>query len=286
MAVIACDLISDRTGTNDTQGSTRAVVANSFIQRWRVQTNDPLDGPHVVVNHPGLPALYSPYSSGNDTYEDALLLRKTPEEEGDSHRSWIVTCEYNNEYQLYPLLEPTLYSMSFDQYTQVARMDVNGFPLNNSMGQAFTPPPEADWSRPVFIARRNEAFINTSFVIDMVDSVNASVWKGWAPRTVKCKSINIGEQQLRNGTYFHEVTYEFHLFWQTWDYFILNQSTLFVQDGITIPLLPGEEPITVFTGGDGSTNGEIVPRGSTVTRDQVYMRYRIYRERNFNLFPF
>ncbi len=105
MAVIACDKIIGRDGYTDLKG------VRTWTQVWRIQTNDPLDGPQVVANHPALPALYSSYSSGNDSDPYALLVKRVPREEGDSRVSWIVSCEFRTdaiqaESLSSPLLDP------------------------------------------------------------------------------------------------------------------------------------------------------------------------------------
>lgn len=290
MAVItgSCKLIGGRAGEHNSQ------FQRTYTQVWRLLTNDPLDGPQIAVNHSELPELYSEYSSGNDYDASALLISKQPREESSdgSFKTWVVTCEYSNvppvELTSNPISEPPKFSMSFDQFTQIARLDQNGEPITNTRGQAFTPAPEMDQSRPVYVVRRNELFVNLPFVIDMVDSVNISAWKGCAPRTVKCRSIVTGEIQERNGIKYYETTYEFHLFDQTWDQFILNVSTK-VKNPLTgkvEQMPPGFEAVTIYTGAEGTTEGEIVPPGASVTRDQVYVRKRVYKERNFNLFPF
>lgn len=288
MSVITCHAIGNRSGSHNSQ------YQKTYEVQYRLLTNDPLDGPGIVVNHSELPALYDSYEFGNDSDANVYLISKQPREESSdgSFKTWTVTCEYSNappvELTSNPISEPAKFSMSFDQFTTIARLDQDGRPITNTRSQAFTPSPEMDQSRPVYVVRRNELFINLPFVIDMVDSVNVSAWKGCAPRTVKCKSIVTGEIQQRNGISFYETTYEFHLYDQTWDLFILNQTTKAKNPftGKVEQFPPGMEAVTIYTGAEGTTEGEIVAPGTTVTRDQVYVSKRVYKERNFNLFPF
>jgi hypothetical protein len=296
MTVIACHKIPGRDGYTDLKG------VRTWTQPWRVQTNDPLDGPQVVANHSELPALYSSYSSGNDSDSYALLVKRVPREEGDgSRKSWIVTCEFRTdaiqrESLSSPLLDPVRYSVNFDQFSTIARQSLEtGERLINSMGQVFTPPPEVDQSRPVYAVQRNESSINLPFIIDMIDSVNQAAWKGCAPRTVKCKAIQTGDIQQRNGIEYYTVAYEFHLNPETWDLRVLNQGTRYVDPTIgVVSLPPGAEPLTLYVKDD-----TIVPRGATVSidaafydqrgsaaSDVVYLRYKYYKVRNFGLFNF
>ena len=297
MSVIRCKLIGGgRDGSRDVKG------IEVYTQLWRVETNDPLDGPQVVVNHTELPELFSQYTSGNDSKSTALLVSKKPREEGDSRVSWIVTCEYRTdaigqEYASSPLNDPPKFSTNFDQFSTIARQCYdNGQRLINSVDQVFTPPPEVDQSRMVYTVRKNESYLNLPLWIDMIDSVNQQAWKGCAPRTVKCKSIVGGEVETRNGVDFIPVTYEFHLNDLTWDLRVLNQGTRHfdVALGQYINLAPGAEPVTLYV-----KNSAIVPRGATVSQDAsfyeekasaasdvVYLRYKYYKTRNFGLFNF
>lgn len=276
-------MIGNRAGSNNSQ------YQKTYTVQYRIQTNDPLDGPKTVVNHSELPELYDEYSFGNDTESGVYLIDKQPREESDgSFKSWIVTCEYSNippsDLSSNPLTETVKVSVGVDQFSTVIRVDTDGEWVTNSVKQPFVPPPEMDNSRPVLTVRRNESFIDLWKSADYSNSVNQTGWKGMPPRTVKCKAINYTEIQQRNGVYYTEATYEFHLFDQTWDAFILNQATKYKNDaGNYVQMPPGSEPVTLYTGEDGSAADRIVPRGVPVTRDAVYLRKRVYKERNFNL---
>ena len=283
MAVIDCRLISNRSGEHNSQ------YQKTYSVQYRLLTNDPLDGPSVVVNHSELPALYDTYDFGNDSDSNVYLISKSPREESDgSFKTWVVTCEYSNappvELASNPLSELPKISMSMDQFSQVARVDVDGEWIRNTAQLAFTPPPDIDLSRPVLAVVRNESFIDLNKAADFSNAVNQAAWKGMPPRTVKCRALNYSVIQQRSGVQYTEATYEFHLFDQTWDLFILNQSIKYKDEttGIYITMLPGEEPITIYTGEDGSTKDVRVPRGVPVSRDAVYVRKRVFKERNFN----
>jgi hypothetical protein len=280
VSVVRCKAISSRSGEHNSQ------YVRTYSVKYRVETNDPLDGPQVVANHSELPELYSTYAHGNDVDAGAYLISRKPDEEGDSRLSWIVTCEYSTaprvEITSNPLSEIAKAALSIDQFSTVVRVDTDGNWISNTMGQPFVPPPEMDQARPVLMVRKNEFFADLNKSMDYSESVNQTAWKGCAPRTVKCKGIQYTEIQQRNGVFYTEATYEFHLFDQTWDAFILNRATRFLVNGVKIELPLGMEPETIYTGEDGSTINEKVPRGVPVTRDAVYVRKRIYKERNFN----
>lgn len=285
MAVIRVDPINDgREGEYDEK------FVGTFTASYRVQTNDRLDGPLVVVNDPQLPVLYGTYSLGNDSLSSALCISKTPRPDGDDGRSWIVTCRFSTNaipYNSNPLNDPVKVSMGFDQFTRVAREDTSGNPVANSMGDIFDPPVEIDDSRPVYSVTRNEAYINESLVADMKDSVNANSWRGFQPRCVKCKSITPGELQNRNNTDFYAVKYEFHINGDTWDFKILNRGRRYKEGNNIVTIPKDAEPVVI----DTRTNtravnaAEAAITGQTETPVQYrYITKRLYKERDFGVF--
>jgi hypothetical protein len=320
VSVISCRLIGEgRSGQRATN------LVGTFTQRFRVETNNPLDGPevvwspHSVSGHPQLPTQFvTTYSSGNDSEPLALCVGINVDEEGDSRKSWIVTAQYStappgnaSELSQNPLSNPPFYSLSFDQYTTVARKAVNYFkadgsinnggdlqPIWNSAFQTLRPGVEVDDSRPVLVVERNEAIVNQTLAMFYVNSVNVSAWKGCAPRTVKCKSIATGQLQQQNQYSYYRVRYEFHMNPDTWDLRPLNQSTKFKRytdannthtNGDLVKLKPGEEPVTIWTGYAGTINkvDGIVPEDAAIGDiDQIYLRYRYYRELDFSVFQF
>jgi len=285
VAVIRVDPINDgRDGEYDEK------YVGTFTAAYRVQTNDPLDGPLVVVNHASLPQLYGAYSVGNDSLSNALCIAKTPRPDGDSRTSWIVTCRFSTNalpQDTNPLFDPIKVSLGFDQFTKVARADVDGNPVANSMGDVFDPPIEIDDSRPVYRVTRNESYINESLVADMKDSVNANAWRGFMPRCVKCKSISPGELQTRNGTDYYAVVYEFHINGDTWDFKVLNRGRRYVSGGKVVSIPKDQDPVVI----DWRTNQRAVNYAESVVTglpqtpiEYIYVTGRLYKERDFGVF--
>lgn len=285
MAVIRVDPIND---SRDGEEDEKAV--GTFTASYRVQTNDPLDGPYVVINDPQLPQLYSAYSVGNDSLSSALCIGKTPRPEGDSRKSWIVTCRFSTnalQFDSNPLNDPIRVSLGFDQFTRIAREDKDGNPVGNSLGDMFDPPPEIDDSRPVYKVIRNESYINESLVADMKDSVNEGSWRGFQPRCVKCKSISPGDLQIRNGTEYYAVVYEFHINGDTWDFKLLNRGRRY-KEGTKIVAVPKDQDPVVIDTRDNTravNTAEAAATGRTETPVQYrYVTRRLYKERDFGVF--
>lgn len=312
MSVISCRLIGE-----GRSGALEPYYVRTFKQRWRVETNNTLDGPKVVLAPHGLsgfdelPTQYvSTYDSGNDADSQALCVSVNADEEGDSRKSWIVTADFStvpptNPAQLTPnpLLELPLYSFTFDQYTEVARQayranfstgDVLTGTLQavrNSVGEVFRPGVEVDACRAVYVVQKNFAIAEPGYVMPYVNAVNATAWKGCPPRTAKCRAINCSQLQQRNNIDYYTMTFEFHLNPQTWDLFILNESSWHydLTLGKLVKLSAAEGLKTIYNG-TTLTNGLAVPQDTLNTAvpqpSAIYVRYRYYQELEFNSFPF
>ena len=298
MAVTQFRLIGEKRG-----GGQFGAKARRYKQVFRAETSDPYDGPAVVMAHASCPVQFvTTYSSGNDSDDQALCEEVSVEEEGDSRVSWIVTATFttlitqfadlNNPPNANPLLDPVKWSLDSDQFTTVARRAVNfdtnnDGALRNSLGEIFRPGVEVDDSRAILVAVRNEAAIQPPFVGDMVNSVNLNAWKACPPRTVKCKSITSGDVQFRNSFPFYSMRYEFHLNPDTWDIRPLNKSTKYKDSSGKIQCIKtGEEPVTIYTGQGGSSSqaDRKVPTDANPGVDQIYRRFKYYRERDFDIF--
>lgn len=313
MSVISCRLIGERRG-----GAKEPYYVRTYKQVWRVETDSTLDGPKVVLAPHGLssfdelPVQYvTTYDSGgSETDSQALCVSVSADEEGDSRKSWIVTADFStvpptNPAQLNanPLLEPPLYSFSFDQYTEVARRgyranystgDVTTGTLQairNSVGEVFRPGVEVDACRAVYVVQKNFAVADPGYVMPYVNAVNATAWKGCAPRQAKCRAIQCSQLQSRNNIDYYTLTFEFHLNPQTWDLFILNESS-WVYDMTTGKLvkLSAADGLKTIYNGTTTTNGLAVPQDTLNTAmpdpSAIYVRYRYYQEIEFNSFPF
>lgn len=299
MAVTQFRLIGEKRG-----GGQFGAKARRYKQVFRAETNDPYDGPAVVMAHATCPVQFvTTYSSGNDSDDEALCEEVQVEEEGDSRLSWIVTATFttlitqfadlNNPPNENPLLDAPKFSFSFDQFTTIARRAINFVDnkdgaIRNTLGEIFRPGVEVDDSRAVYVVQRNESFPNLPFIMEAVNTVNQNAWKACPPRTVKCKSITSGDIQYRNSFPFYVVRYEFHLNRDTWDIRPLNKSTKYKDsNGKLQSIKTGEEPVTIYTGVDSSSQADQkVPVTANPGIDQIYRRFKYYRELDYSIFPF
>lgn len=244
---------------------------------YEVRTNNWLDGQLTVLFATGLPELYSSYAFGSEADTVALCIEKTAEEiektangNGTHGGMWHVTCEFatnqipKNEN---PLLDPLIWSLGFDQYQKVIERDQDGKPIVNTVGDLFTDPPYTQEDvRPVLRVVRNESYIDPSFIEDMTNAVNTSSWLGGDSGTVKIKSIEPGEPQMRNGTKFWAVKYEFEWKAEGWQPEILNRGFRY-KDGSKVVTSANKEAVNLLEDGSLASSDE-----------SYYVPYQTYKE--------
>lgn len=292
MSAISARLIGERRGRN--AGS----LAKTYTQRWRVETDSRTDEPAVVLAHASLPRAYVTLY---DADTSAICTSVEATEEGDDFKSWIVTAEFSTIFPANlvdlpdsPLDEPPNYSLSFDQFTTVARAAIDYFnpsgfqPIRNTQGEVLRDPPvEVDHCRAVLVVEKNEASFSGPLAAFYTNSVNASVWASYPARTVKCKSITSASQFQRNSIPYFRTRYEFHLNSDTWDIRVLNEATQYreVANGARKKIADGNKKL-IATGNGSLFEGKLITDDMTPSIDDMYLRYRYYPELDFSVFNF
>lgn len=277
MSVTHVDLIHQG---RDISASSQFVTV--YTQTWRVQTNNAHDGPATIAAAPGLPPRYASYGTPGTLEYDPLALcdELSAAPEDDSMKSWIVNVRFSTDaLQLTgfnPLLDTVKTSLGFDVFQRVARTDINGNPIANTVGEQFAPF-EIDDSRPVLTITKNEAFVNLPLVIAYKDSVNSTSWRGIGPRCAKMKSVSASEISIRNGQQFYTMTYEVHLNADTWDFHFLNEGTYYKKTaGSTNLIGPLPKKVILFL------DGTKAPMPYTGDPSLIYTNIRIFKEMDFN----
>jgi hypothetical protein len=284
MSVISCNEISQNRSIEY-----HANTSRTYRRVFRVECSSPYDGPLAVIQANGIPAQYSTYATATESDAFALCTEVQAKTEGDGMKTWLVEATYSTSAipkNQDPLQDPVRYKIGFDQFTKVARQDVNGAPVSNSMGDTFIPPVVVDDSRVIYTITRNEPQLNLPFWADMKDSVNISPWGGMDVRCVKCKSITVSENQVRNGTAFYAVTYEFALNADSWDFKILNQGFKYKQNftpGDAVMTKAQGDPVTMDINNSYLVDMQKNPNTDPAT---IYLTKRLYKERDFSLFNF
>jgi hypothetical protein len=229
---------------------------------------------------------------GAEFDDGSRVTNIAPRQDDDNPFVWEVVVTYStlsqdeDEQDPNPLLRPADVVMSSND-SQVAvegvfRDDPNaeddqlGGPVANAAGEIFDPPPMMDVSRPVLTITRNEATVNSIFLMGFANSVNAETFFGAQPRQLKMSAPQF-RNVFENGLQFWTVTYQMEFRTDTWDSQIVNQGTFHLNAGSTVT--------TVFTHDDGTPRlGNLTTDGFklAVGADTTFVRSKIYKEKFFS----
>lgn len=212
MGILSIDEISDdRAGAADT-GNGR-----SYVRRFRVLTDTPAIGPHLVGAATGI-RFGDRYGAGtfeSDQYAYCTSIEAS-QEEGDA-LGWIVTATYgafdaitagggpdNN-----PLLMPIDIEWSFRNQEKVCQYDVNNKAILNTANDPFDPPLIIDDPRPLLTVVRNEAIADIEALYSYRNAVNSDPFGPWGPQMARVVNIRPKSLFHQYVGWYWQVTYEF-----------------------------------------------------------------------------
>ena len=311
MAVTSVREIWDGRGGRSSEAATR-----EYTRTFRVLTDDPTDGPLIVMIGSGLPQVGNAYTESSGAVDlGARCVSVDPQQDQDDPKAWLVTIRYStapaaatsglgaggkgarggsgsdpSDDSQNPLLRPAEIGWSFNRYRKPIRKArlyatagaVNPdfgtvVPVVNSAGDPFDPLPEVDDSRLILTVSRNEATFDPLFAIDYQDAVNSDLFLGAAPRQAK---LNLSAKRQ-------------------WDkvigpYYAVQYDIEFRREGWLLSLLDaGRHDLNrvVLLDNYGQPYSNDVPLNGfgakLTTDDYVFMDYVVYEERPFaalNLF--
>lgn len=225
MAVTAAVLQS--TDDGQWEGDLGAAYVRTYRTHWLVVCDSKYDGPQVVLASGMLPALYTTYAAGNDVDAEARLIKKTPKlkSRSNSGNAWTVSCEYstavdNNQSNQDPTLRPPTISGSFAQYMKVLDVDIDGKPVQNTVGEQFDPSIEVEDSKPILSVTKLFTSIDFAFFASYKDAVNSDTFtvrgQTFAPDVCKMQSLSFNEVWINGANYF-EVTAEMEIKPEKWN---------------------------------------------------------------------
>lgn len=191
-------------GSDDEKGPKYTIV-------YDIRTTDDLDGPGSVGDYAGW-SYGDPYAWGNESDSRAKALRITVEPVGSSKRHWRVTVEFGDpglERPDNPLAEPPKVEWSWEDRQYPTLRDVNGTPILNPAGDRYDEIFYADDFRRKLSITRNEASFNRVVADQLGNRLNASPWRGYAAKTVKCHPINARDEYNSFVGQYWVVQYEF-----------------------------------------------------------------------------
>ena len=219
--------------TRDDEGHREYKIA------WIVKTTHPLDGPAIVLETPGLPAVGSTWNFGNDVDSFAWCrpnasVKVYSEKEGDAARYWMVEQTFStkpllrcqNKDVLNPLLEPPKVSGSFVKYTEEATSDLYGPLLNSAFERFRGPQVEFDASRQQVKIEQNVGTQYQAITLPalLMDTVNALPMWGVLPRCIKLSGAPWERLYHSVCTVYYKRTLEFDVRFNSFDREILDEG--------------------------------------------------------------
>lgn len=207
-----------------------------YTIRWYCVSDDPLDGPERAFFTPGLPAIGSAWSFGNDSDAWAFCwptTRVTPVNTKEPQTQWIVEqlfstrplsrCQDTSIED--PLSEPDRIGGSFVKYTKEVTKDRNGAALKSSSHEMLRGPiVEFDHNRPTVSIEKNLVTLPLATFAPMVDTVNDAVLWGLPARTIKLSNVSWQRKLYGTCTFYYVVSYEFDVDYSTFDRIAMDEG--------------------------------------------------------------
>lgn len=232
MAVISVSEPRTKMGGRDNEGYREFTVSHI------VETNDILDGPYVVMNAGGLPAIGSIWNFGNDVDIWAfctpyMQVRVHEEKEGDSTKFWRAEQKFStkplNRCQDTtiedPLLEPQKVSGSFVNYTKEAVFDKDGNMIRNSAWEQLRGSiVEFDEHRATVKIGQNVATLGLDVFTAMMNTVNDSSLWGLSARMIKLSNVSWERQYYGVCNIYYTRTFDFDIDFNTFDRTALDEG--------------------------------------------------------------
>lgn len=222
-----------------------------YIIKWGVIA-DILDGPNVVLNCAGLPAVGSSWNFDNDVDAWAFCTpecKVTPLVSNEKNRHWEVEQTFSNapvtrcqtETIEDPLDEPDRVSGSFVKYTKEAVKQWNPatdafdkYILNSSFEQIRGAVVERDFNRPTVRIEKNLSTLPLSTFAPMIDFLNDATLWGLPARCVKLSNVSWERKIYGTCYYYYVVSYEFDINYESFDRILLDEGTRKLAPGGTV----------------------------------------------------
>lgn len=221
-----------QSGERDTEGY------RTFTLVSLVKTST-TDGPFVVMNCPGLPAIGAAWSQGSD--DDAwstclpdMKVTIHEEKEGDANRYWRVEQKFTNKPQKRcqdtqienPLMEPDRIKGGFAKKTKEYVRDKDGqWIRSSSWEQLRGPQVEFDYNTPTVTIEQNVSALELALFSSLVDHVNDAPLWGVAARCVKLSNASWERKLYGVCTYYYTRSFEFEVNPKTFDRYVLDEGT-------------------------------------------------------------
>lgn len=283
MSVINVSQQFNRGGTSDREGS-------DSTRAWRVEVNSQADDEFSIVSQ-----VQGTITGGIPQIGMRVERVNCKAEADKGWRFWWLEVTYTNrpadtnvddDGDDDPLNDPVEIDWDSGEGKETIRKDLDDKPIVNSAYDRFDSDPEIDVPRPVLVITKNFATFDGSTAYQYIGVVNSSEWQGAAAGTLLLRRIR-ARKQIRNGTKYWPVTFEFAYDPKGWQLDILDQ---------------GYTEVYLTTGGELKkraikVNGEDAKKAQPLngigfaldidglkngTVDPVFLTFRVREEKDFN----
>jgi len=203
---------------------------------WLVECNDIEDGPATIRNTPGLPAIGSYWTFGND-FDPWAFCRPGWEIKAVTNHEpnslWEVTQIFSNrplkrcqDSQIdNPLSEPYRIHGGFSKFTEEKLFDRNGDRIQASSFEMLRGSVrEFDANRPNFVIGMNTLMFPPDQFRDYIDTVNDVPMWGYDRRCVKLSNAPWARLLYGTCSFYYAVDFEFEANRDSWDRRALDES--------------------------------------------------------------
>lgn len=262
----------------------------NYSVTMQVRTDDPDDGPAIVIQCPGLPILGTSWLVGNDEDDWAWVTpwaRVRPTTMNEKNLIWLVDMKFTTAPQARltddvvqnPLNEPAKVSGGFTKYTEEAIRDRFGnFLLMSSFERMKGPQVEVERGRPTINITLNYAELPLGTIAQYRGSVNDATLWGLPARTVRLTDVSWERNVYQGNTYYYTVNYSFEVKYETWNRYIVDQGQYCKQNknaplGANNPLMPLVDDLTGrwYTGYLDGSAGLVAAVGGNPNPAHIYV---------------
>lgn len=232
MAVVSCkEIVGDGCTLEFSQ-------ARSYNRRFRIKTDNDLDGPLTVSMHHELPAGGSVYVEASGAVDPNAFLRSIrPNRSADDPRVWIVDCAYTNtdartgapgsldqggagsgepgqgaspptERPENPLDRPTVWAMDFVKEMESVEVDLDAKPVANSLGVLYSPAHQIPKPFCQITATKNYASFTYDQALAYFGKISSDVWHGIGAKKPRIDGVSL-RGLYENGVSFVQATWTF-----------------------------------------------------------------------------
>lgn len=204
--------------------------------RWRIR-GEFADGPTVIMQTAGLPAVGSTWAFGNDLDSWAMChpdLTVQPQIQNEKGHYWLVEQKFSTRPFVRcqdipvddPLLEPQRISGSFIKFTKEVVQNYDGTYIKSSSHEQLRGPHvEFDANRPSVVIEQNVALLGLEDFTPLVDTVNDDTMWGLPARTIKLSNVAWSRQVFGVCGYYYTRRFEFDINYNTFDREVLDEGT-------------------------------------------------------------